>query len=313
VEDREYKYDVAFSFVAEDETVAAAINDLLQDRMSTFLYSERQSEIACTDGEESFAKVFTEESRIVVILYRNTWGQTKWTRIEETAIRNRAYDQSYDFVTFIPTEQGVPLPKWLPKTYLWVNLDRWGIEGAASVIESRVQEAGGSPREESVADLAARHRRRKDFEEERKQFLKSGDGVNSALTEAEAVHQAIQEMVAEAQRAGLELTIRDLDKGIEVTADEGFLGVHWRMQYADSLEYARLVVQLWDVDPSFQYAFEPTSIREEYYLFDMDSSRAVGWRTKDSDKLISSRQLVSDWLKTLIESPLKDYKPKRDY
>jgi hypothetical protein len=36
---------------------------------------------------DQFSKVFGEESRVVAILYREQWGQTKWTRIEETAIK----------------------------------------------------------------------------------------------------------------------------------------------------------------------------------------------------------------------------------
>ena len=34
-----FEYDVAFSFLAEDEELATQLNDLLADRLSTFLYS----------------------------------------------------------------------------------------------------------------------------------------------------------------------------------------------------------------------------------------------------------------------------------
>lgn len=85
------KYDVAFSFLAQDEHLAAELNDMLQDRLRTFLYSRQQGEIAGTDGEKSFNAVFGEEALLVVVLYREGWGNTAWTRMEETAIRNRAY------------------------------------------------------------------------------------------------------------------------------------------------------------------------------------------------------------------------------
>lgn len=124
--EKKYKYEVAFSFIKEDEPLATAINDLIQERVATFLYSKHQEEIAGTDGEKTFNTVFGEESRTVVVLYRDTWGTTPWTRIEETAIRNRAFSEGYDFVIFVPTQKGVTLPKWLPKTQLWVGLERWG-------------------------------------------------------------------------------------------------------------------------------------------------------------------------------------------
>ncbi len=88
-----FKYDVAFSFLAQDEGLATELCDLLQDRMRIFLYSKRQEDLAGTDGEETFNAVFGAQARLVVVLYRKGWGESPWTRIEETAIRNRAYKE----------------------------------------------------------------------------------------------------------------------------------------------------------------------------------------------------------------------------
>jgi hypothetical protein len=121
-----------------------------------FLYSRQQEAVAGTDGEQTFNRVFGEEARIVVVLYRAGWGQTPFTRIEETAIRNRAFDQGYDFALFIPLDPSPTVPAWLPKNRIWIGLERWGEHAAASVIEARVQEAGGEPRQETAADSARR-------------------------------------------------------------------------------------------------------------------------------------------------------------
>jgi hypothetical protein len=93
LEEKVYKFDVAFSFPSKDEGLATRINDLLQDRIETFLYSRQQEKLAGTDGEKTFSEVFGKEARVVVVLFRNGWGQTRWTRIEETAIRGRAYER----------------------------------------------------------------------------------------------------------------------------------------------------------------------------------------------------------------------------
>src|SRR3990172_9377256 len=156
MDEKEYKYDVAFSFLEEDEALAKELNDLLQDRVRTFLYSKKQDEIAGTDGEKIFNEVFGVQSRLVVVLYRKGWGQTPWTRIEETAIRNRAYEDGYDFVKFVPLDDPPTVPKWLPRTQLWVGFKRWGVVGTASVIEARIEELGGEPHEETVQERAAR-------------------------------------------------------------------------------------------------------------------------------------------------------------
>jgi hypothetical protein len=133
----EYEFDVAFSFLQEDEEIAYRLNDLVQDRLKMFIYSKSQDKIAGTDGEKTFHEVFGKKARTVVVLYREKWGTTSWTRIEETAIRNRAYEEGYDFVLFIPLQKPARLPKWLPKTQIWTDLERWGNEGAAAIIEER--------------------------------------------------------------------------------------------------------------------------------------------------------------------------------
>jgi hypothetical protein len=94
--------------------------------------------------------VFGQEARMVVVLYRGNWGQTPWTRIEETAIRNRAYNEGYDFVKFIPVDEPGSVPKWLPQNRLWIGLKRWGIAGAASVIEARVEEFRGRTQKRGI-------------------------------------------------------------------------------------------------------------------------------------------------------------------
>ena len=89
----EFKYEVAFSFLQDDEQLALEIADRIRDRVSVgvFVYSERQEELVGTDGVDTFSRIFGEESRIVVVVYREGWGQTRWTRVEETAIRTRGF------------------------------------------------------------------------------------------------------------------------------------------------------------------------------------------------------------------------------
>jgi hypothetical protein len=87
--------------------LATQLNDHLRDRYRTFLYSRAQEQLVGTDGERTFNAVFEKEARIVAVLLRPEWGHTPWTRIEETAIRNRARprirfhdvyrDESWDF------------------------------------------------------------------------------------------------------------------------------------------------------------------------------------------------------------------------
>jgi hypothetical protein len=141
---KKYKYDVAFSFLQEDERVVIKVDELLNRRVSTFVYSSKQNEMVGKDGIEEFTRVFHTDARLVVVFCRDSWGKTKWTRIEETAIKNRGLEEGFDFCVFIVLDKNsANLPKYYPKSQIWIDIDRYGINGAAAFIEARLQEVGG--------------------------------------------------------------------------------------------------------------------------------------------------------------------------
>src|SRR5690606_2512554 len=138
---------VAFSFLVQDELLATRIAEILKERHRVFLYSREQEQLAGTDGEKSFNEVFSEQAWVVVVLYRHGWGESPWTRIEETAIRNRAYDEGYGFALFVPIADKPTVPKYVPKTRLWIGFTRIRIHGAASVIDARILRSRTWPRQ----------------------------------------------------------------------------------------------------------------------------------------------------------------------
>ena len=50
------KYDVAFSFLSQDEEVARQLHEELQGRVEVFYYAERQTELVGTDGELTLSR-----------------------------------------------------------------------------------------------------------------------------------------------------------------------------------------------------------------------------------------------------------------
>ena len=114
---RAFEYDAAFSFLERDQATALAMADRLRDRYKVFLYSEHQDRLAGADGEAELNKIFGEESRLVVVLYRNGWGESDWTRVEKTAIRNRMHGANPEAFLLVMPLDGTA-PQWLPKYYL---------------------------------------------------------------------------------------------------------------------------------------------------------------------------------------------------
>lgn len=296
-----YKYDVAFSFLAQDEGLALQLNDLLQDRLRTFIYSERQKELAGTDGEKAFNVVFGKESRLVVVLYRKGWGETPWTRIEETAIRDRAYYHGYNFVVFVQLDEPPSTPEWLPRTQLYIGLKRWGPEGAASAIETRVQELGGEPHVETVAERAARLDRARNFEAHRTEFLRSMEGVKSATTEFKSLKAEIEKHIDQVNGAAssFELKARFGRYQIVIYGLGLFLNVEYFIRFTNSLEDSCLSIEIWDGHPPFPGIghFQKPRIRSKItFNFDLLESGSKGW----SSTTLNHRCLATNDLSSFI-------------
>jgi hypothetical protein len=302
--DATFKYDVAFSFTSEDEPLANDLNDLLQDAFNTFIYSKKQEEIAGTDGEQSFGDVFGRDARFVVVLFRSTWGTTPWTRIEQTAIRNRAFNDGYDFTLFLPTEASATLPPWVPKNRLWIGLERWGLKGAASVIEARVRDAGGTPRVESPLERAARLKRVMDFETERKAFLGSEAGVKAALQEVEKLIETLA-TVSETIKAktDLSISVKKDRLWIDLCAGHGCLGLCWHGFFSNTLDDSHLELGFWNGTPlrpgrSYIPGREPRKIHGDKFIFDIGPGKVLGWT--DQKKNFVPAASMSDWILKLL-------------
>ena len=124
------KYDVAISFLSKDEAIASAISQKLTEGLEVFFFPRKQDALAGTDGLESMRKPFFDESRLMVVLYRESWGKTPWTRVEETAIKEACLQYGWQRLFFILLDSASPLPVWLPQNYVRFNYADFGLEQA---------------------------------------------------------------------------------------------------------------------------------------------------------------------------------------
>jgi len=237
----------------------------------------------------------------VIVFFKEGWGKTSWTRIEETAIRNRAFEQGYEFLVVIPMNKSPKTPRWLPKTSIWIGLDRWGLEGAASVIEAKVQEFGGIPKEETVEDYAVRLGEDIAFEKEKEGFFNSHDGVKTAREEFSNIYNELNKCAKSEtiQNAGFIFNLgrkRDNEcfaviMGLKIEFD---LVIHYGNSLADSfLELLLLKLERrWD---------DPKKLYSTKYTFDIRKSKEYGWRAISGDNIFfTSKQLAENSVKLLL-------------
>ena len=278
--DRAFKYDVAFSLLSTDEPLAERLNGLLSDRLSTFLYSRKQEELPGRDGELLFNSVFGTDSRIVVVLCRPQWGETPWTRIESTAIRNRGFAKGYDFVLMIPLE-GEP-PEWLPKSQLWLDLDRLGEKGAAAVVEARVKERGGLVRSETAEEDLERLSREL-AAEDRRQLLLLQEGPERARADIARLFDTIEAM---AKKNPMFATERRGSNDFVLSAMKHSIGLNWSCDSLNFLRDGRLSMTLWQgvirMGASVRIR-DPVDLGTRAFSYDLTAEGHGLWREDDGN------------------------------
>lgn len=283
----EFLYDVAFSFLGEDEGTARRISDAVQGRVTTFMYSdpERQTFLAGRDGGERFAKVYGVEARTVVVLYRTGWGERGFTSAEANGIRNRAFEHGFDFTTFIPLDNPPTVPPWLPRNRLWLGLEQYGVQGAAAVIESRVQEAGGTPRREDAETVALAARRQLDAEAHRDAFLESAEGAAALVPEFWRIFAEL-ERVTKLTPGVIEVPTRPADGSPRFAAATGARRVMFALdrRYSNTTLGSKLHVTEWGGE-WWGWGAPEVGRHEHRYSFapDMDAAGTLGWRLVGGD------------------------------
>jgi hypothetical protein len=306
---REYKYDVAFSFLGQDESLAREFSDALKPELSSFVFSERQKELAGKDGMEEFSLVFKEDSRLNVILFRDGWGTTDWTRVEEKAIQERVLIRDgWDTLLIMTLQEKPTPPRWFPKPLLYLSLPKFGFKEAIGAIRARAMEAGATSRTETPSELTARRRREVDDFERRTLVTNTKHGVEAATRIVADLFGLVKSEAKEiAVEAGESFPIQSAaDQSTCVfRAGRISLSFAWSTQYLHSLKSAELCVTMFDGairmpgssgQPS-QRALQRQRATYELILAEGD---VWLWREIDTTHTITSTALVAAWLRHVV-------------
>lgn len=305
-EDQQYKYDIAFSFHSKDEALALQLNDKLQDRFKTFIYTEQQKILAGRDGLEVFSKVFGKEARLVVVFYRSEWGETNFTRMEFEAIKNRGFDSkhAFDFTFFVPTEPGVMMPEWISGTRLYYSMDRYGLDGAAGAIEAKVEELGAEPRIEGVVERAARLNRALKFEQQRKNFVESEQGVKAFKEQVERMFSLMITKAAEINSGDIYIDVKEVNQTKLAMGMGVVLHIYRRGGYANSLDGAFLVADYSNSAaglPGFLPEFDqPTKYKSLKHSFDLGPNGEGNFKD-DGGRFFSAEELADKLLTIFLD------------
>ena len=307
-EQQNFKYDVAISFLGDDLQLAGELAKLLRDRMSVFLFTERQGEIAGSDGLDTLSLVFGSQARLVVILYRAGWGSTPWTRVEETAIKNRGLQHGWDFILLIPLDQNSELPPWLPKTQIWLSYPQYGLAAAVPVLERKLEELGGVAKPATAQSRAEEFKRHAEWKEKAAFLRRSQQGVDKAKDHVAALFAELESALAQSggprfkqakPNAARMWSNLPNDEGSSVT-------IYWSLQWGNSLEQSGLRVRLWQgyasaAGEDLTRFEEPAELEKHDFDFVYTETDKWMWQHRDTKREYDTGQLAAFCIGLLLD------------
>lgn len=298
------KYDVAISFLSQDLSLAQALYDKLRTGLEVFFFPRNQEVLAGTDGLESMRAPFRHESRLNVVLYRPEWGNTKWTAVEELAIKESCLDNSYRNIFVYVIESTGILPKWLPDTHVYFSSAHYTLDEAVGAIKARVQDRGGEYKPLTPLRKAELNRAEGDYRRA-KSYMSSSDGMTKIFSKVRELFEEICKQ-CDAVNAGGDAHIEyklDLQEGTvqqicTLAGPRVGMLVIWYQPYGNMLQDAVLAIREFNenmiIPPGNIHLQQPEMVSETKY--DPDLSRALenGWKSQRGlMTFLSSKELAS--------------------
>jgi hypothetical protein len=295
------KYDVAISFLQQDVNTAHALATKLKEVFDVFFYPDRQEELAGTDGMEFMRTPFFEDSRLMVVLYREKWGKTRWTAIEERAIKEACFNGEWSRLFFIVVEDAKVFPGWLTPTHIRFNLVDFGIDGAAAAIKARVLENRGRLKPMTPLKRAEVQKADDEYRKARQYALSpSGEaGVEAQVEELirEILKQCEAVNAAGNQQISFGAFKEDLRECV-MTDGNVSMSIFWqnertlsKLGYIAVSEYNDRLTLPTEARRQV-YARQPQRVGERRYKPDLSRSLDIGWEEPDTKEFLSSKALA---------------------
>ncbi|MDQ6689067.1 MAG: hypothetical protein M3Z18_00965 [Gemmatimonadota bacterium] len=205
--ERSYKYDVAFSFLAADLSVAKDLQGRLEPGLAVFMYERRKEELLGRDGMDAFSEVFRRDARLSVILYRKGWGETAWTGFEESAIKSRALETRFTSLMVVRLDRA-DLPTWIPSQQLYSSEATDTRAEMAAVIRARAKERGAVVRTLTAPELALKRAKEENSKEVREQRQRANTAPGEIRAELQRLYSEIIRLVEVIRAGNSEIDIR---------------------------------------------------------------------------------------------------------
>ena len=238
--------------------------------------------MAGTNGLESMKEPFADNSRVNVVLFREPWGQTPWTGVEQNAITERCINHGWDSLFFVTLDAASILPKWLPSTHIRLNFSSFGLEQAVGAIKNAVQRCGGIVSQMTALKRAERYRQEALYIADKKQ-ISSVQGMAKVCEKVLELFAEIERLCAEIQANGhVSIRVKSNADECVLTNNRISLNVRWRQLYSNSMEGCALTILEYNMqmglsNERLSFFSEPKQLRKADFSPDISRVRDYGW------------------------------------
>lgn len=294
----EPKYEVAISFLSRDEPIAKDLHDRLSASLSVFFFPRNQEELAGTNGMETMRLPFLDQSRISIVLYRDGWGKTPWTGVEETAITEGCLKGGWKKLFFIMLDESKNLPTWLPEHHVRFNLKDYGIDQAVGAIKLRVQEQGGTFTHDDANNRARIAKQEADYLATKKRLFWDQKWITEYVRPT--VMSIFQDISARTTAIAKEhgLPIGASVNNQRCLIQDGYVSVaaSWQQTYANNLEDARFIVSdfngVW-AEGGFQFR-RPEELHQRRYCAELSHGGELCWIEEQNPDVHFTHERLAD-------------------
>lgn len=297
-----FEYDIAISFLQEDEQLALNLLAELKSQFDVFIYSKRQDKLAGTDGQNTFTDIFSKKSRAVLVLYRENWGKTKWTRVEETAIKTRWFNDGHDFLLLIPIEESKP-PKWFPEVMIYYDYKTFGFKGLPPVIYSHLKRNGAKEKEISLNSKIERIEREKKFIKELNEYLLSSSADQEFKIQIQRIFDFLEKKCKEINSNFETMRFEVIKSGNKsmVRHNDFELNFTHRTNFISTQKTSDIIFQLFK---GYHVGYlspdeKPSLLREENFLMSKDRIGNIIWKSEYGEHYLTE-ELVEKKLEEII-------------
>jgi hypothetical protein len=290
-------WDAALSFLDSDRTHAEQIAGHFDESARVFVYSQHRGETTFTNGVERYSQIFGRDSRLVIVLYRPTWGTTGFTKIEKQAIDSRRVDEPQsDFLIFVKMET-CNRPAWLPASYIYGHWSELGPKGVADAIRKRLGELGKQLPAESPANRARQMREQREWEQKRREFLHSYNGRQSFDQQAAKVFDALK-----ASSGGIDAKFESDGRCAYLVRERGiYASVCMTSQGSDRQLLAQVYRgEYWGLGVSPNWPV----LKKVRLTFELEPSDRLGWR--EGDRFYTSAEAADVILGLVLDAADED-------